>query len=1165
VITYQRFLYILIILFVSVQVSAQQETRLNFHKTKVIVDGKTIVKDSLTIDPASIFITSGSDTLKITTSYIVQNNKILLSDKGISKYRSDTLSIEYQTLGVDMGKQFYLLDSVALSQTDDVIKTGFEFKLDKKEDNVFGRNDLSYDGSFSRGFSVGNRQSLVLNSNFNLQMNGNISEDIEIAAALTDANIPIQAEGNTYQLNEFDRVFIQINKDKHVLTAGDLELRNPITHFSRYQKKIKGIRYSDLFSFDKKHELSTDVSYAISRGKFARNELKTQEGNQGPYKLTGNSGEQFLIVLSGTEKVYFDGVPLKRGSDFDYIIDYNLAEISFTFNRMITKDSRIIVEFEYVDQSYMRSMQTATIDWTRGKSKTYFNFYNEQDSKTSLGNVNLDSTDINILSNSGDDIIGASRNGIRFVNEENSSSDIIFYRKEFNPEVNDSILVYDSGTENGRYTAYFSDVGESNGSYSIKEGTTLNGRIYEYVGKDNGRYEPIIRLVAPERKQLITVGNQTTLSKNTLLNSEISISNKDINRFSSLDDNDNIGTAGFIQLISKKVFEQKTDSTVNKILSADISYEFVNQLFNPLNPYRSAEFNRDWNLTGTDEKVNEHSILSTFGMEWNKIKLNYGFTGFFRSGEFDGYKHMPTLSWNAGGTSLLFDGNFLHTSSNELNTRFFRPKFSLKQKLKFLNNTEIGFLFNQEKNRIYKKDSLALEANSFYFNNFRWTLISGNKKNLPLQFYINFRQDYKAAQTDFNKNFRSLDAGIKGKWLVGEISKLDYNLTYRQLSIDTLYDGQSIKPANTILGKLTHSLKWLNEFLVLNSQVDLNSGQEAKSEFIFIELTNSGEGNYIWIDSNEDGIQQKGEFEAAPFSDEANFIKIIQYNNEFVRVNNAAFNHTFRISPHRIINKEKKSVFLNQLSRFSMIGAVKIQEKTLDQGSSGFAFPFFTNLPDTSIVVLNNSRNITAYYNKLSPLFDIQYNNRYNRSRNLQLDGLIQHESLVHMLRYRLSIKKRFDLILSGKTGYKAYEAALYEFKNYHFDLHEFETSVKYRYSQKTGLQFSYRYINRENNSALEEKLTGNRFDLKLNLRNWRQLNLSFSMEYARYAYNGETDNSIELAMLEGLKDGNNYLWNVNVTRKMSNNIDLSFRYEGRKTGNLKTVHVASMQAKARF
>jgi hypothetical protein len=33
----------------------------------------------------------------------------------------------------------------------------------------------------------------------------------------------------------------------------------------------------------------------------------------------------------------------------------------------------------------------------------------------------------------------------------------------------------------------------------------------------------------------------------------------------------------------------------------------------------------------------------------------------------------------------------------------------------------------------------------------------------------------------------------------------------------------------------------------------------------------------------------------------------------------------------------------------------------------------------------------------------------------------------------------------------------------------------------------------------------------------------------------------------------------------MSNNIDLNFRYEGRKTGELKTVHVASMQAKARF
>jgi hypothetical protein len=36
------------------------------------------------------------------------------------------------------------------------------------------------------------------------------------------------------------------------------------------------------------------------------------EGSQGPYKLKGTNGEVYVLVISGSERVYVNGLLLKR-------------------------------------------------------------------------------------------------------------------------------------------------------------------------------------------------------------------------------------------------------------------------------------------------------------------------------------------------------------------------------------------------------------------------------------------------------------------------------------------------------------------------------------------------------------------------------------------------------------------------------------------------------------------------------------------------------------------------------------------------------------------------------------------------------------------------------------------------------------------------------------
>ena len=98
------------------------------------------------------------------------------------------------------------------------------------------------------------------------------------------------------------------------------------------------------------------MAAGVAKGKFATIEVPPIENVQGPYRLSGPNGEQFIIVLANSERVYLDGRLQTRGFDADYTIDYNLAEVTFTPRHLITRNSRIRIDFEYSDLNYARSL-----------------------------------------------------------------------------------------------------------------------------------------------------------------------------------------------------------------------------------------------------------------------------------------------------------------------------------------------------------------------------------------------------------------------------------------------------------------------------------------------------------------------------------------------------------------------------------------------------------------------------------------------------------------------------------------------------------------------------------------------------------------------------------------------------------------------------------------
>ncbi len=152
------------------------------------------------------------------------------------------------------------------------------------------------------------------------------------------------------------------------------------SYFLNYYKKSRGLQFNTAQTVGKGN-LQLSGEGAISRGRFARNVVTAIEGNQGPYNLTGVNGEIFIIVIAGTEAVYLDGERLKRGEQNDYVIDYNTGEVRFNPRRVITRYSRIIVEFQYSDRNYARTVFRGGARYDIGKASVRVNYFTEQDLK----------------------------------------------------------------------------------------------------------------------------------------------------------------------------------------------------------------------------------------------------------------------------------------------------------------------------------------------------------------------------------------------------------------------------------------------------------------------------------------------------------------------------------------------------------------------------------------------------------------------------------------------------------------------------------------------------------------------------------------------------------------------------------------------------------------
>lgn len=1112
-----------------------------FSKDSILLDSLSIIPNSEIIRINNKIIPDSLYTINYSKSYLFLNNSL----------QNNNIEIIYRVFPYNFSEKYF---KYTTNNKHNTLKNIYEPIYTPKITSDNTEQILTVNGNISKGMSIGNTQNMVMNSNLNLQLSGELSKGVFIEALLSDRNIPVQPNGYSQKIQEFDRVYIKIYDSIRSLQMGDVNINSSNSYFMKFNRQILGGNFTNKKINIKNAIANIQVSGAISKGKFNRAVFSGIESIQGPYPLHGANNETFIIILAGTEKVYLDGVKMQRGENADYIINYNTAEITFTTNHFITKDSRIIVEYEYSDKNYNRFLFYTQGNIKYKKTTLSIQYFNEYDAKNQPVNQPLTDEHKRILSNSGDNLQNAiipNYDSVPF------NKDMILY-KMIDTVVNsityDSVLVYSNNIDSAYYQVGFALVGNNTGNY-IKKIGSANGKVFQWVAPINntpqGNYSPVQLLIPPQKHSLTIAKASFNINKKTKTSIEVALSNKDINTFSEKDNTDNIGFA-------VKNYIEYTTPLLNQNVTFNLSYEIAQKTFNAIERYKNTEFNRDWNIIKPIYN-NEHFIKSE--IIFNKTKqYNTTIKGEYLdySKDYRGFRTSVISNLYISKLSINANISLLKSTSPLIKTQFYRHYIKLSiplWKVKIGINND--FENNTQNNTL--TDSISLLSKKYNLTEAFISNINNSKKQFKLSFKN--RIDFIPFNNKLSESTQTNDIALSTSLNTSKYQTLNGSIIWRQFNITNKLITPTSKNDENLLIHLNHQLKIKKRLLNFFTFYEIGTGMETRKEFSYIEVA-IGQGSYVWIDYNGNGIQELNEFEIAQFPKEANYIKIFTPTNDYIKVYSLKFNETIKLKPSQVWRNKNGIKYFISLFNNTLSFRVSQKHKQPDLLSRIIPLPGYVE--DSSQMNKNISYRNTLSFNSKNSIFGIDYIYNSRNSKMLLINGFDISENTQHQIKIHWNISKQITIFNNTSSMMSKYTSEFFTQKNYIIDALKNSCTLQWQPTIRLRFSVIYNIKDKKNKLGNETVLLHNIGpEIKINTPKYGMLYLKTSVILNNYT--GKTNSTVAYNMLEGFMPGENYQWTLNFTRNINKFLRLSISYTGRKATESIVIHTGQFNLSAFF
>ncbi|MGI4821860.1 MAG: hypothetical protein ACRYFV_11675 [Janthinobacterium lividum] len=1174
---------------------------------------------------------------------------------------ADSVLVCYRVLPVQLLAQRYRRPRQLMDSIDFRDRRMMRLEDFSQQEQILNTPGINKTGNLARGISFGNTQNVFVNSALNLQLEGKLTENIRLTAAISDQNVPFQPEGNTQTLQQFDKIYITLTGPQWNLTAGDVVLRNKPDYFLRYYKNIQGAAVEanlgapgpqplqagatnnsvsnappssfttytngvtnnsaaptgntaptltppttvvppnqtlqtptaagplgaptlpagtgSVTEVDKKGQIrsSTLVAGGVAKGKFASIDLTPLENVQGPYRLTGPNGEQFIIVLAGSERVYLDGRLQVRGFDYDYTIDYNLAELTFSPRHLITKNSRLKVDFEYSDLNYSRSLYTASHYQQIGKLNVRANYYQEADDPNNAANLTLTAPDQQLLRNAGN-VASVQRAGGILAPYNRS---IVQYSQVqvTNPVTSQPATVYSFPPDSTKnvYTVSFTQVGAGLGDYELsKTYPNTNGRVYEYVGSGRGNYMPVRVLPTPLLKQMVSGGATFQLDPTAAVFVDVASSQLQRNRFAIGTEDKGAAVRLGYTVQNRALPAWAPGALRNYRLSSALDYEHTAAKFSPIDRYRDIEFERNWSTTTTASTTTpqEDNILNfAVGLTRDaNNSVNYRFSQRNRPGEVDGMQHWLDVAQKVGRVEFRGALFLLNSQAGRYHSDWARGEAQVR----YGGGRLIpGYSYKFDKNRVSSPGGDSVRSAN-YFDEHTFFLQSPDTGRTRYRVDYSYRQDQTPSGDQTTLQVRTISQTWQGNLTtrIGKTQDLRILATYRDLNPVAYADSSRQR---NVLTKLDYNVSLLQNQIRSELSYSVQTGRELARDYSFLAVP-AGQGTHYYAgDLNKNGIQDRDEFLEAqtPDAQYRTYIKVFLPTNDYITAYQNRLSYRLTMAAPR--GWRDAGSWRAAAARFSTITSITVDRRTSSTELSSRLIPFSVKDEDPNLLAFTQLLRNTLYFNRANPIFGAELTLQQTQQktllaqgfdlRNLTTQSLLLRRTLAQAFTSRLTLARD---VRAAQNTYNTNSTTSTFLSARNFNLVIYTVQPEISYQPNTSLRFTGTLLhtiktntmgNRgENTQGLFDDLG---FETRLSQVGKRTLTAATHVTSVRFV--GDVGSVVGLEVLQALRPGSNFTWNLNLEQRLANGLNITVAYDGRKASGLNVVHTGRMQVAVLF